>query len=87
MQRRARASQRSEVNAIRLMPKETFKLFSTFNWWARCRRCGSAQPEGSSFSDELRLELHPAEAFDPAVDIVVASNQADALHLGARLEC
>src|SRR5690606_2670393 len=34
---------------------------------------------------ERRLQLHRADAVDPAVDIVVAVDQADAAHLGADL--
>lgn len=40
----------------------------------------------SELLNELGLELHRAEAVDPAVDVVVAFDEADVLHLGADLE-
>src|SRR5690606_40489025 len=40
----------------------------------------------SALLDELGLELHGAEAFDLAVDVVVAVDQADVLDLGADLD-
>lgn len=38
-----------------------------------------------SLPDELRLQLHRADAIDPAIDVVITVDQADVLHLGAHL--
>jgi hypothetical protein len=50
----------------------------------------SAAPIGRAYPlclpDELGLKLHSSEALDPAVDVVVALDQSNALHLGAGLE-
>ena len=43
-------------------------------------------PEGSSLLDEFRLQLHRAETFDFAVDIMITIDQANILDLGADLD-
>src|SRR5690606_7085116 len=46
---------------------------------------GSATPGRSGLAHELRLQAHLADAVDPAVDVVVALDQADVAHPGADL--
>lgn len=55
------------------------------------KACGWATPQacaggGSALFDEFRFQAHGAEAFDLAVDVVIALHQADVLDLGAHLQ-
>ena len=46
----------------------------------------SAEQIASGFSDKLRLQLHRSKAINLAINVMVAINKADILHLRATLK-